>query len=169
MFICQVGLHATDHLQMDHKWSIPFNSVYIASIISGIFCLINLGSTFGFEIIVSLTLLALLSTYMLSIGCVLRKRILGEELPPARWSLGRLGLPVNAFAFCYCMFVIVFCCFPGEVPVGLDTANWAPAVWAGVVLLALAAYFLHGRKHYTPPVIYVEGRKAAGVGLQSTE
>ncbi len=153
---------------MNHKWSVPFNSVYIASVISGVFCLINLGSTFGFNIIVSLVLLALLSTYMISIGCVLRKRILKEDLPPARWSLGRLGLPVNAFAFCYSFFVIVFSCFPTEVPVGLDTANWAPAVWAGVILIALAAYIVHGQSHYTPPVLFVEGRRAAGVGLQST-
>ncbi len=153
---------------MNHRWSVPFNSVYVVSVISAIFCLINLGSTFGFNIIVSLFLLALLSTYMISIGCVLRKRILKEDLPPARWSLGRFGLPVNAFAFCYSFFVIVFSCFPTEVPVGLDTANWAPAVWAGVILIALAAYIIHGRSHYTPPVLFVEGRKAAGVGLQST-
>jgi choline transport protein len=62
-------------------------------------CLINLGSTFAFNIIVSLTLLAPPSTYMISIGCVLRKRLLREELPPARWSLGRFGIPINAFAF----------------------------------------------------------------------
>ena len=153
---------------MNQKWGVPFNSVYISSLIAGIFCLINLGSTFGFNIVVSLTLLALLSTYMISIGCVLRKRILQEPLPAARWSLGRLGLPVNAFAFCYCIFVIVFASFPNELPVALDTANWAPAVWAGVVVLALAAYILHGRKKYTPPVLFVEGRKAVNVGLQSS-
>jgi choline transport protein len=153
---------------MNHRWSVPFNSVYLASIIGSIFCLINLGSTFGFNIIVSLSLLALLSTYMISIGCVLRKRLLKEELPPARWSLGRLGLPVNAFAFCYSFFVIIFSCFPSEVPVDLMTANWAPAVWAGVILIAVVVYVLHGRRKYTPPVIFVEGRKAPGTGLEST-
>lgn len=105
---------------------------------------------------------------MISIGCVLRKRILKEDLPPARWSLGKLGLPINAFAFCYSFFVIIFSCFPSEVPVALDTANWAPAVWVGVIMIAVVVYFLHGRRKYTPPVIFVEGRRAAGVGLQST-
>jgi choline transport protein len=69
---------------MNHKRNVPDNAVYLTSIVAGILCLINLGSTFAFNIIVSLTLLALLSTYMISIGCVLRKRLLGEELPPAR-------------------------------------------------------------------------------------
>jgi choline transport protein len=64
--------------------------------------------------------------------------------------------------------VIVFATFPNEVPVTLETANWAPAVWTGVILIAVVAYLVHGRKNYTPPVMFVEGRKAAGVGLQST-
>ena len=152
---------------MNYKRKVPDNSVYLTSVISGIICLINLGSTTGFNIVVSLSVLAILSTYMVSIGCVLAKRIRKQELPPARWSLGRWGLPINAFAFAYSGFVIVFSCFPNTVPVSTSTANWAPAVWAGVLLVALAAYVLHGRRLYTPPVVFVEGRKQAGVGLQS--
>src|ERR1700710_3046217 len=97
---------------MNHKRNVPDNSVYLTSVAAGILCLINLGSTFAFNIIVSLSLLALLSTYMISVGCVLRKRILKELLPPHRWDLGRWDLPINAFAFVYSAFAIVFCCFP---------------------------------------------------------
>jgi hypothetical protein len=32
---------------MNHKWGVHFNSAYIASIVAGIFCLINLGSREG--------------------------------------------------------------------------------------------------------------------------
>jgi choline transport protein len=105
---------------------------------------------------------------MISIGCVLLRRLRGQELPLARWSLGRFGLPINMFAFFYSGFVLVFSCFPVAVPVTLTTANWAPVVWAGVIVLSLATYFLYGKRHYTPPVDFVEGRKKAGVGLQST-
>ena len=153
---------------MNYKRNVPDNSVYLTSVISGIICLINLGSTTGFNIVVSLNILAILSTYMVSIGFVLLRRIRKQELPPARWSLGRWGLSINAFAFAYSGFVIVFSCFPSSVPVSTSSANWAPAVWAGVMLVALAAYMLHGRRTYTPPVLFVEGRKVAGVGLQST-
>jgi choline transport protein len=73
---------------MNRKRNVPDNAMYLTSVAAGILCLINLGPTFAFNIIVSLTLLALLSTYMIPIGCVLRKRLLGEELPPARWFLG---------------------------------------------------------------------------------
>lgn len=154
---------------MNHKRNVPDNSVYLTSIASGALCLINLGSTLAFNIIVSLTLLALLSTYMISIGCVLRKRLLREELPKARWSLGRWGIPINAFGFLYSGFVIVFSCFPSQLPVTTMNANWAPAVWVGVMLLAVAVYAVHGRKNYTPPVVFVEGRRGDHVELQGVD
>ncbi|RDW84572.1 hypothetical protein BP6252_02162 [Coleophoma cylindrospora] len=154
--------------KINRRTNVPDNSVYLTSIVSGILCLINLGSTFAFNIIVSLTLLALLSTYMISIGCVLRLRLLKQPLPPARWSLGRFGIPINMFAFAYCGFVMVFSCFPVSVPVDTSTANWAPAVWAGVIALALVVYIVHGRKRYTPPVVFVEGHRTVGMGMQST-
>lgn len=76
-------------------------------------------------------------------------------------------MPINAFAFVYSAFVIVFSCFPNSVPVTASTANWAPLVWFAVVGIAAAVYLVHGRRLYTPPVSFVEGRKQAGVGLQT--
>lgn len=108
---------------MNHTLNVPPNAIYLTSVLTVLLCLINLGSSFTFNIIVSLSLLALLSTYMISIGCVLLKRIKGEPLPPARWSLGRYGLPINAFAFAYCGFVMVWSCFPNEAPVTVGNAN----------------------------------------------
>lgn len=154
--------------KMDRKRSIPFNAVYLTSGLSAVLALINLGSTLAFNIIVSLTILALLSTYTISIGCVLFKRLRGETLPPARWSLGRFGLVINAWAFVYCCWAMVWCAFPVGLPVSVADANWGPALWAGVIVFATAVYLVHGRKHYTPPVMFVEGRKDEGVGVQST-
>ncbi|KAF2108225.1 amino acid/polyamine transporter I [Lophiotrema nucula] len=155
--------------RMNHKHNVPDNAVYLTSVLSGALCLINMGSTLAFNIIVSLSLLGILSTYMLSIGCLLYRRLTHQPLPPARWSLGRWGLPINVFAFFYCGFVIVFSCFPVSVPVTLETANWAPLVWAGVIILAVIVYIVHGSKHYTPPVEFVEGRREDGKGLQSVD
>lgn len=153
--------------RMNYERNVPDNAVYITSLGTGIICLINLGSTTAFNIVVSLILLALLSTYMISIGCILLKRVRKEDLPPARWSLGNWGLPINAFAFLYSGFVMVFCAFPNTVPVTTSTANWAPVLWVGVIVIAVVVYLVHGRKAYTPPVAFVEGRKQAGVGLQT--
>jgi choline transport protein len=159
----------TEDKQMNHKRQVPDNAVYLTSLLASLLCLINFGSSLAFNIIISLTLLALLSTYMISIGCVLLLRIQGHPLPHARWSLGRYGILLNAFAFAYSGFCIIWCCFPAQLPVTLETANWAPAVWAGVIVLAIAVYFGHGRRRYTPPVVFVEGRREGGVGLQGVE
>ncbi|KAK5084647.1 hypothetical protein LTR05_005725 [Lithohypha guttulata] len=153
--------------KMNKKRHVPDNAVYITSIVSGIICLINLGSTIGFNIVVSLNLLALMSTYSLSIGCITLKRLRGEPLPPARWSLGRYGLPINVFGFFYSLFAVVLSCFPAYVPTDTSSANWAPAVWGAVAILSVVTYFLHGQKHYTPPVVFVEGKRVGG--LQGTE
>ncbi|KAI9661029.1 MAG: hypothetical protein M1821_009356 [Bathelium mastoideum] len=163
------GLPFSDWIgHMNRRWDIPFNSIYLVSIIMGLLCLIQLGSTLAFNIIVSLGLLGLLSTYMISIGCVLLRRIKGQELPHARWSLGKLGLPINAFAFFYSGFALVFCCFPVSLPVTVSSANWGPLIWVAVIGLSFLVYQIHGKTHYTPPVDFVEGRKAPGVAMQST-
>lgn len=147
----------------------PFNAVYLSTFIAIIISLVSLGSSFAFNVIASLSLLALMSTYMLSIGCVLLRRLRGEDLPPARWSLGRLGLPINALAVTYSAFVVVMSCFPDYVdPDPLD-ANWAPAIWGGVILLSILAYFVHGKKYFTPPIIFIEGKRTAGVELQKVD
>ncbi|KAG4030484.1 hypothetical protein MFRU_012g02170 [Monilinia fructicola] len=144
--------------QMNHKRNAPCNAIYLTSIVAVFLCLINLGSSFAFETVISLSILAFLSTYMISIGCVLLKRMMGEPLPPARWSLGRYGVAINAFAFVYSGFVMIWSCFPSALPATVENSNWAPAVWAAVILVASVIYLVYGRKNYTPPVASVEER-----------
>lgn len=154
---------------MNRKYDMPFNAIYLSTLISIILSLVSLGSSLAFSIITSLSLLALMSTYSLSIGCVLLRRLRGPALPHARWSLGRWGLPVNLLAVVYSAFIVLMSCFPaGQAPAAAD-ANWAPAIWGAVVLLSVVAYVFHGRKHFTPPVMFIEGERADGVGFQKVE
>jgi choline transport protein len=98
-----------------------------------------------------------------STGCVLLKRIRGEPLPPARWGLGSYGVYINAF---YCAFIIVWSCFPATLPISLADANWSPLVWIATIIFTIAYYYAYGKARYTAPVEFVEGHRAAGVGLQ---
>ncbi|KUI62400.1 hypothetical protein VP1G_09529 [Cytospora mali] len=151
---------------MDSKYDMPFNSIYLTSLIAILLCLISLGSDTAFNIIISVSLLALMSTYMLSIGCVLALRIKGPKLPRARWSLGRWGLPVNALAVGYSAFIVLMSCFPDSNPTDAADANMAPVIWGGVILIIVVAYVMHGRMNFTPPVIFIEGQRVEGVGMQ---
>lgn len=155
------------HSQVHHHQNVPFNAVLTTSFLSFILCLIQLGSTVAFNIIISLNLIAFLGTYMISIGCLLLKRFRHEPLPPARFSLGRWGLPVNLFAFCYSLLTLVFSCFPVSVPVDASTANWGPAIWGGVLGIALVSYLVQGRRDYKGPVVFVEGVRREGMGFQT--
>ena len=73
---------------MNYKRNVPDNALYLTSVGADMICLINLGSTTTFKIIASILLLALLSTSMISIECVLLKGNQKQELPPSPWRLG---------------------------------------------------------------------------------
>ncbi|ROV91839.1 hypothetical protein VMCG_09203 [Cytospora schulzeri] len=151
---------------LDRKYDMPSNSIYLSSLIAILLCLVSLGSDTAFNMIISVSLLALMSTYMLSIGCVLVRRIKGQELPRARWSLGRWGLPVNAFAVGYSAFIVLLSCFPDTNPTDAANANMAPVIWGGVILITVVAYMMHGRTKFTPPVIFIGGQGLEGVDVQ---
>ena len=53
--------------------------------------LINIGSTTALNAILALDLASLLCSYTICILCLVFKRLRGEVLPPAQWSLGRWG------------------------------------------------------------------------------
>ncbi|SMR64282.1 unnamed protein product [Zymoseptoria tritici ST99CH_3D1] len=154
--------------KMDRKRKIPTNAIYVSSFASVVLVLINLGSPLAFNIIISVAILGVQSTYLISIGCVLLKRLNGEPLPPARWSLGRYGIVINAYAFLYSAFAIVICCFPTTLPVTMENMNWAPVVWVGVLVGSYVFYVFWGKRFCTAPVQFVEGRKAEGTALQTS-
>ena len=118
--------------------------------------LINLGSSVALNAIVSLTLSALLGSYVLSIGCILSKRLRREPLPPARWSLGRAGMAINIIALIFLLPCFAFCFFPTATPVTAKTMNWNVAMFGGIFLWATAYYVVKGRKTYIPPVRIVK-------------
>ncbi|GAM87006.1 hypothetical protein ANO11243_050270 [Dothideomycetidae sp. 11243] len=140
---------------VDPKYLVPTRSIMFTWAFTVVICLIKIGSSTAFNAIISLQLLALLSTYAISIACLIYRRLRHDALPPCAWSLGRFGLPVNIIAFTYSLWVIVFCCFPSMVPVSAANFNWAPVIFTGVLSIAGVYYLLKGRKKYEGPVVNV--------------
>jgi amino acid transporter len=121
-----------------------------------ILSLLNIGSTVAFSAIISLQMSSLMLTYMLSISCVLYRRLTHPELlPPARWSLGRFGIMINGAALIFSMFFLFWCFWPLQTSVDPTTFNWAILMFSTIVIASTIFYFLGGRRKYAGPVTLV--------------
>ena len=150
-----------------HRWigavnprlHIPANAVSLTCICSCLLALINIGSSTAFNAIISLQVCALMFSYTISISCVLYRRVYHPELlPKARWSLGKIGVPINAIGILYSLFAFFWSFWPNGTPVDAESFNWAVVLFAGVFILCFILYFFQGRKIYTGPVVTVQGR-----------
>lgn len=136
---------------------IPLNAVIITLVITCLLSLINIGSTVAFNAIASLALVGILGTYIISITClVLRRLRKNDPLPPHRWSLGRFGIFVNIGALIYLYGTWVFLFFPISIPVTAATMNWSSLMFGSAMIVALIYYAIIGRKTYTAPVTLVK-------------
>ncbi|KAF1991705.1 GABA permease [Aulographum hederae CBS 113979] len=160
----QTFAFARDHGLPFHKWisavdpksQIPRNAVLLTCIITILLSLINLGSLVAFNAIISLQLMALMATYSLSIGCVLYKRTLGDRnLPTARFSLGKHGVWINAIGLFYALWSLFWAAWPPFQEFSVDTFNWAPVMFVGVMTISLVLYYLGANKKYKGPVVLV--------------
>ena len=136
-------------------FEIPLNAIGISLIITVLLALVNIGSNTAFNSVVSLQISCLFISYFISVSCVLIRRITNQPLPPSRWSMGRLAIPVNILALMYIAFVFVMTLFPLAVPVVPKTMNWAALIWGVIVGFAVVNYLVHGRKVYKGPVVQV--------------
>lgn len=134
-------------------WDIPFNCVLFSAAFATAMCLIVLGSSTAFNAVLSIGVVALLTSYLVSLGCVMLMRIRGQPLLPRRWSLGRVGgFICNAIGLAFVAVSFVFSFFPIGVPVTAGNMNWASGVYGGVGLLATFYYIVYARHRYVPPV-----------------
>ncbi|PYH96799.1 amino acid permease [Aspergillus ellipticus CBS 707.79] len=136
-------------------WNIPLNSVLVSLVVTILLSLINIGSNVALIAIVSLTITSLMSAYILSIGCVLLKRLRGEALPPRRWSLGRFGMAINITSLMFLLPIFVFSFFPLTKAVDQQTMNWSAVMYVGVIGFASGYYVLWGRHQFVAPVALV--------------
>jgi choline transport protein len=91
----------------DHEY--PDVAVNWTVILAGLVTLPNLFSAVGFNAIISLISVTLLLSYAITHASTIYRRIYGPELPPTRrFSLGRVGLPINIIALLFQLMAAVF-------------------------------------------------------------
>jgi choline transport protein len=124
-------------------------------VITSLLACIPIGSSVAYNNVTSLGLGALLSSYLICIGCVVLKRIRNQPLLPRRFTLGKAGLPINilSLAFLLLLFVMIF--FPSVPDPVPSTMNWAVLMYGGVLILSVVYFLISGRKSYVGPVEYV--------------
>lgn len=132
------------------------NSIVVSWVVSCLLSIINIGSTIALNNITSLSLVAILSSYIASIGCVLWKRVTGQELLPAKFRLPPgVGLALNAFSLVFLIFAFIFAFFPGSPDPTVEMMNWACLIYGAVLIFAIIDYFVRARHVYDGPVEYV--------------
>jgi amino acid transporter len=112
---------------------------------------INIGSTAALSAIFSVSNGSLVSSYIVTISCMIWRRF-HSPLPPARFSLGKYGLFLNIVSICFLLPIFVFSFFPSTSRPTLASMNWGVVIYCSVIIFSTLHYhFGGGRQSYQPP------------------
>ena len=141
---------------MTPGWNIPLRAVCVSVVVSSLLACINLGSSTALNAINSLGGVSILSSYFITISCLVWRRLRGRPLPPRRWSLGRFGLYINIASLLFLAPVWFFAFWPLATPATAATMNWSSTMFGGTILFALVYYAFRARFQYVGPVLQVK-------------
>lgn len=106
-------------------------------IIISILSLIPLGSVIAFNIITSLSSIAIFASYWTAILCRFTNRFSANPIQPPRWNMGAGGYFVNFFALLFLSLGMVMICFPAAPNPNPASFNWTVVIFSGVAVFAL--------------------------------
>ncbi|KAI4106121.1 MAG: hypothetical protein LQ339_003118 [Xanthoria mediterranea] len=135
---------------------IPLRAIIVSLCVTCFVSLINIVSTSALNAIVSLGVVALLSSYYITIACLIWRRLYGDALPVRRWSLGKHGLAVNIASLIFMTPILFFAFWPVATPVEPSSMNWAVVMFFGVIIWSLVYYSIWGKHSYIGPVRVVK-------------
>ena len=95
-------------LQVAPGQNIPLRAVMVSLATTTLLSLINIGSTVALNAINSLAGVSLLTSYVVTLSCIIWRRLYGAPLPPRQWSLGRYGLAINICALLFLLPIWFF-------------------------------------------------------------
>ncbi len=129
-------------------WAIGFTVVFNAFL-----ALINIASSTAWNAIISLLVAGFYSSYLIAIGCMIRRRFQPEPITFGPWNLGKFGLATNVIAMVYAFIAMIFSFFPPMLPVAANNMNYSAVVYFAVVGLGIVYYMIWGRHNYNGPVM----------------
>ncbi|KAI9648810.1 hypothetical protein NHQ30_003451 [Ciborinia camelliae] len=150
------GLPASGWLsKISPGWNIPLRAVCVSIIVSCLISLINLGTPVALNAINSLGIVSILSSYFITIGCLIWRRTQGA-LPTRRWSLGKYGMAINIGALVFLTPIWFFAFWPLTLPVTAQNLNWSSVMFVGAVGVSLVYYYGWARFVYKGPMVLVK-------------
>ncbi|SCZ87486.1 BZ3500_MvSof-1268-A1-R1_Chr2-2g04952 [Microbotryum saponariae] len=149
------GLPFSKFFGRANKEGIPVNTLILNTVLVIIFGLVYLGSSSALNAILSSSVVFLNISYSAPIILLVvrgRHLLRPEGFPEPTLTLGRFWGPVaNITALIFILFTTVFFLFPPELPVTGSNMNYAIVVFAVVLIIATAHYFISARRTYTGP------------------
>lgn len=130
---------------------IPLNALFVSLAIAILLSLINIGSNAALQAIFSIASSSLLTSYIITLGCLINWRLKNKRLPRARFSLGRWGLWINIVAICFLVPWLIFSFFPNTVSPTAQTMNYGSLMYGSVIIFSSLYYLVYGRHTYQPP------------------
>ncbi|KAL9593955.1 MAG: hypothetical protein Q9219_007293 [cf. Caloplaca sp. 3 TL-2023] len=130
---------------------IPLPAIFTTSLTSILLISISFGSTIAFNQLTALGTVALLASYMVSIGSMAWRRVTSQPLLHSHFSLGKWGLPINIGALMFLILAFIMIFFPPARNPEVQMMNWSCVIFAGVVGLS-GVYYLKARGKYVGPV-----------------
>ena len=125
--------------------------------------LINIGSSIGFDAFISLIVAGYYSSFLLSAGVMLHKRLTtpSSEIPWGPFRLGRAGPAITIIAILFSLVVGFFSMWPPVVNPDPGSMNYCVLVFGAALLFSMGFWLLYGRKHYKGPIIEISGTESA--------
>ena len=152
---CALGVPFHSFLARVTSDGLPRNAVVVTLALTALLSLIIIGSSTAFNVFLSFGNAGIMTSYLVIIACILYRRFDGNEFPSTKFSLGRLGLPINTLALGYLCVAVIFTFFPAEPNPSPSEMNWASLMFGAVLILAVSWYFVRARREYDGPVEYV--------------
>ncbi|RFU82173.1 amino acid transporter [Trichoderma arundinaceum] len=141
--------------EVKRGWDVPLNSILTTFVISSLLSLINIGSAVALNSITSLATTSLLSSYIVSTGCMIWRRWTDSLHLPSKFSLGQWGLAINIASEVFLVIIFILAFMPSNPNPTPAEMNWNIVIFSGASLFSLVYYFLRGTHNYKGPVAYV--------------
>lgn len=138
---------------VDARTRVPIRAVLLTCSIVVVLNFLNLGTEtyVALGAITSLATLAIYFSYAIILSVVLYARCSDGGMEVGAWSLGRWGLPLNAFALVYTIYTMIWLPFPTTVPVTPATMNYSGPAFAAVIAGVTGLWYVWGRRHWAGP------------------